>query len=109
MKEERLLICMNSLHYVARSYDTVVIDESETVLMKWMGDFMNQKVKTRKLENWAKFISLIRSAKRVILLDAFTSTKTLELMQQISPAGSSSASKSPRCARWSTSRRRSRW
>ena len=83
MNEPRLLICMNSLHYVDRTYDTVVIDESETVLMKWMGDFMNQQVKSRKEQNWEKFVQLIRSARRVILLDAFTSTKTINLMKQI--------------------------
>ena len=83
MNDPRLLICMNSLHYVKRTYDTVVIDESETVLMKWMGDFMNQQVKFRKLENWERFVELIRSAKRVILLDAFTTKKTLDLMQRI--------------------------
>ncbi len=85
MNQPRLLICMNSLHYVTRKYDTVVIDESETVLLKWMGDFMNQKVKSRKLENWKVFVDLIRGAKRVILLDAFISAKTIELMQRICP------------------------
>jgi hypothetical protein len=48
----RLLICQNSLHYVTKKYKIVVIDESETVLMKWMGDFMDQKTKGMKAKNW---------------------------------------------------------
>jgi hypothetical protein len=83
--EPRLLVVMNSLHKVRRDFETVVIDESETVLLKWMGDFMNQNVKTRKQENWMVFLQLIRAAKRAILLDAFTSTKTLDLMRRICP------------------------
>jgi hypothetical protein len=85
MNQPRLLVCMNSLHYVKRNYKIVVIDESETVLMKWMGDFMNQKNSMRKSENWKVFHDLIERADKVIVLDAFTSTKTLDLMQQICP------------------------
>ena len=83
--EPRLLVVMNSLHKVRQNFETVVIDESETVLLKFMGDFMNQTVKSRKKENWMVFLQLIRAAKRVILLDAFTSTKTLDLMRRICP------------------------
>jgi hypothetical protein len=78
IKARQLLICMNSLRYVGKTYKTIVLDESETILMKWMGDFMKHKDKT-----WLKFVELIQSAKRVILLDAFTSTKTLDIIRSI--------------------------
>lgn len=76
---KQLLICMNSLHFIKETYDVLVLDEIETVLSKWDGDFM----KTHKLPNWNVFVRLIKSAKRVILLDAFITKRSIELMQRI--------------------------
>jgi hypothetical protein len=85
IKSPQLLICMNSLRYVKRTYGTIVLDEIETILQKWMGDFMKHKDVT-----WLRFVELIRSAKRVIILDAFTTTKTLDVIRAIRGAGTSS-------------------
>ena len=79
IKERQLIICMNSLHYVTESYDTIVLDEIETVLNKWQGTFMRDK----KEANFTTFVKLIREAKNIILLDAFLTTKTLDFIRSI--------------------------
>lgn len=77
---ENLIIVLNSLHYVdEKKFDIVVIDEIETLLDKFLGNFM----KNDKIKNWNNFISLIKNAKKVILLDAFITTKTLNLIKDI--------------------------
>jgi hypothetical protein len=75
----QLLICMNSLHFVRETYDVIVLDEIETILTKWDGDFMG----AMKKPNWDSFVRLIKSAKRVILLDAFTTKRAIDLMKMI--------------------------
>jgi hypothetical protein len=59
----------------------VVIDEIETLLDKFLGDFMENKKKI-----WNIFIELLRNAKKVILLDAFITTKTIDFIQSIDAA-----------------------
>ena len=73
---------MHSLHYVKETYEILVLDEIETILSKWDGDFMQ----LHKLPNWQNFVRLIKSAKRVIVLDAFTTKRTLELLKRIEDA-----------------------
>jgi hypothetical protein len=77
--KKQLIICMNSLHYVNTTYDTVVLDEIETVLNKWNGTFMKDK----KHPNFEKFVELIKAAKNVVLLDAFITRKTLDFIRSI--------------------------
>lgn len=74
-----MIIVANSLHYLfEKDYHTIVIDEVETFIDKWFGVFMKNK-KT----NWNIFLNLIKRAKKVILLDAFITTKTLDLINAI--------------------------
>ena len=75
-----MVICANSLHYIAKDkeYDVVVIDEIETLIDKWFGPFMQHKA-----SNWRSFVHIVRSAKKVILLDAFITTKTLNLLREL--------------------------
>ena len=77
---DNLIIVLNSLHYVdEKKFDIVVIDEIETLLDKFLGDFMG----ANKIKNWNNFISLLKNANKVILLDAFVTTKTLNLLREI--------------------------
>lgn len=77
----KLIINTESLHYTdLAKYDVVVIDEIETVLNSWIsftthGDNIQA--------NWKRFKSIITHAKKVILLDAFTSNKTIRLIDSI--------------------------
>jgi len=75
-EKNNMLIVANSLHYLfEKTYDIIVIDEIETLLDKWFGTFMQKKA-----ENWTVFLNIIRKAKKVILLDAFITTKTLKFI-----------------------------
>lgn len=78
-----LLIVINSLHYVdTRRFDEIIIDEVETVIDKWFGDFMQLKK-----QNWSVFKRIICGSNRVILLDAFVTKKTLGLIRHLDPTG----------------------
>jgi hypothetical protein len=78
----RLIIVANSLHYIKqKAYHTVVIDEIETMLDKWEGSFINNN--GNKLASWNAFINIFRNAKKIILLDAFVTTKTLTFLECI--------------------------
>jgi len=85
--ENKLIICLNSLHYLKDvAHDNsriVVIDEVETLLTRFEGEFLEGGSKQNKLTIWRTFITMLRSAAKVILLDAFITTKTLNLIKQI--------------------------
>ena len=81
---DNLLIVANSLHYVTtRVFKSVIIDEIETLLDKWFGSFMKHKA-----QNWTTFKRMILSATKVILLDAFVTSKTLKFIRMLDPSGS---------------------
>ena len=79
---KKLIICQNSMHYVKEKYKVVVIDEIETLLLKFQGEFIDKN--GYKLECWENFLKVIRNADKVILLDAFTTAKTLNFIKNFS-------------------------
>ena len=84
--KDKLIIVLNSIHYLTeRNYEVLVIDEIETLIDKFMDDFMEQGVKKLKKTIRQYFVRLIRNAKKVILLDAFITTKTINLIKSIEP------------------------
>lgn len=85
LKEEpRLIVCLNSLHYIENThYDVLVIDEIETLIDKFLGDFLEQGKLQLKQQIWKSFLQIFRNAKKVILLDAFITTKTIKLITSI--------------------------
>ena len=78
----KLLICSQSLHYVEdkQNFDTVVIDEIETALNGWDDD---ETHKSKMASNFKRFCSVIQKAKKVILLDAFITTKTIKFINSL--------------------------
>lgn len=79
---DRLIIVANSLHYIKeKTYDIVVIDEIETMIDKWEGSFINSC--GHKAASWRSWLNIFKNAKKIILLDAFTTTKTLNLLKSI--------------------------
>lgn len=80
--QKNLAICAHSLHYISleKSYGTLVIDEIESVVEAFIGSFMQKKV-----ECFDVFKHLIKSAKKVILIDAFITMKTINLIRMIDP------------------------
>ena len=82
--EDKLICCLNSIHYITDvQYDVLVIDEIETLIDKFLGDFLEQGKSQLKKQIWTNFIYLFKNAKKVLLLDAFITTKTLKLIEQI--------------------------
>jgi hypothetical protein len=84
--EDRLIIVLNSLHYLTnKSYETVVIDEIETLLDKFLGDFMegDDLTKQLKLKIWNQLKYMLRNAKKVIFLDAFITNKTIDFIKSL--------------------------
>jgi hypothetical protein len=79
---ERLLICNQSLHHLEpeQRFDVVVIDEIETVLLSWLDEDTH---KEKMGDNFRRFCDLLRNAPKIILLDAFTTTKTLKLLNNL--------------------------
>ena len=77
----KLIICINSLIYIKENtYKVVVIDEIETLLNKW---FNNKTLDRTKYKCWHNFIRIIRTADKVILLDAFTSKLTTDFIKKV--------------------------
>lgn len=83
--ETRLISVLNSLHYLNENttYDVIIIDEIETVLDKFLGDFMEQGKLQLKSKIWKIFCNLILKADKVILLDAFITTKTIDFIKKL--------------------------
>jgi hypothetical protein len=78
------MIVLNSLHYLKdKQFETVVIDEIETVLDKFYGDFLEQGDKHLKKYIWNIFCNILKNAKKVILLDAFITMKTINFINSI--------------------------
>ena len=78
---DNLVVVINSLHYIQESgFKVIIIDEIETVLDKFHGDFMKNKKET-----WTAFMNIIKRADKVVLLDAFITMKTLNFFKQIEP------------------------
>lgn len=81
-KADRLIICNQSLHHLFEDqyFDIVVIDEIETVLLSWLDeDTHGENMK----DNFKRFCGIMRNARKIILLDAFTTTKTIKLLNNL--------------------------
>ena len=79
---DKLIICNQSLFHLKNDsqYDVVIIDEIETVLNSWSDD---ETHKDRMETNFERFCYIIRNAKKVILLDAFVTSKTYNFLQSL--------------------------
>lgn len=80
MDEERFLICsIQSLHYLNKEFDVVIIDEIETLLNTF---YRNAETHRRNLaKNWHIFVRFLESACKVICMDAFTTRLTTNLVK----------------------------
>jgi hypothetical protein len=83
-KPDQLIAVLNSLHYLTeRNHKIIVIDEIETVLDKFYGDFMEQGNLKLKKTIWNTFLRVLKNAKKVIFLDAFITTKTINFIHEL--------------------------
>jgi hypothetical protein len=80
-KAKNLLISTESLHYLedTNKFDVLVIDEIESLLNNW-----DSTTHGKNLENnFYNFKALIQHTKKIILLDAFTTTKTIDFIKSL--------------------------
>jgi len=89
-KSDNLLICLNSLKYSKEltkwgQYKIVVIDEIETFLIKWFDNstLNNKDVDKRML--WQRLIQILQNAEKVIFLDAYITSHTMDFITAIDP------------------------
>jgi len=82
---ENLIIVINSLHYYEGTPKVVVVDEIETLLDKFLGDFMSVKGTKFELKRkiWTNFCNILKKAEKVIFLDAFITTKTINFIKSL--------------------------
>jgi hypothetical protein len=76
---QSILICLNSLFYIKKSYEVIVIDEIETYLKLFHN---NETIKSLN-EVWKNFVELLKNAKKLILLDAFVSNLTINFLNSL--------------------------
>jgi hypothetical protein len=81
-KENKLIIVLNSIHYIQEiNYEVLVVDEIETLIDKFMGDFMEQGAKNLKKSIWSNFVRLIRNAKKGYSIGCFYNDKNNQFNQ----------------------------
>jgi hypothetical protein len=74
-ESDALMCCLNSIFKIKRNFDIIVIDEIETVIDKLMGDFLENKYGVFECLK-----RLLSQAKKIIVLDAFITTKTTNFL-----------------------------
>jgi hypothetical protein len=78
---KNLMVCMNSLKYATdKKYKVVVIDEIETFLKKWS---FNETLDGVQSICYTNFISILKSADKIILLDAFITNITIQFLKNL--------------------------
>lgn len=88
INHDKLIINAESLHYLndpteknkCKKFNVVVIDEIETVNNTWKSKDTH---KNNFEENWRIFKQLLLNADKVILLDAFMTKKTIDLIKSL--------------------------
>lgn len=80
-KASGLIIQTESLFKIQnpKKYEYVIIDEFESVLKNWDSDTHGKNIE----QNFNNFKDIFQSANKIILLDAFTTTHTLEFLNSI--------------------------
>jgi hypothetical protein len=75
-----LMMCANSLHYLSdtKSFGTLVIDEIESVVESFVNFIKDNRC-------WTIFKNLILNCRKLILIDAFITMKTINIIRRIDP------------------------
>lgn len=79
---DKILLESESLNKLdsTTKYDVLVIDEIETVLKNWDSE---THIKNDINNNWLNFKTLFKNCKKIILLDAFTTSSTLQFLEAL--------------------------
>ncbi|KAJ3029268.1 hypothetical protein HDV00_009680 [Rhizophlyctis rosea] len=82
MEDAEFVICsIQSLHYLTKHFDHVIIDEPETMFNSFKGncDMHHGNLVT----NWELLILFVENARKVVYMDAFTTKMTLNFVQGV--------------------------
>ncbi|KAJ3020551.1 hypothetical protein HKX48_000630 [Thoreauomyces humboldtii] len=77
-KHDHLICSIQSLHYLDRNYDIIVADEWDTIASTFARDCKTHK---HLAANWAIWMSQLNKAKKVIIMDAFSTMLTHNLLE----------------------------
>ncbi|KAJ3159489.1 hypothetical protein HDU88_009036 [Geranomyces variabilis] len=84
LDDEKYLICsIQSLHHLTRNYDIVIADEWDTTAASFAKDCKTHVRDTisNLAHNWNVWMSQLRQAKKVIIMDAFTTKLTVNFLE----------------------------
>lgn len=78
----KLICSINSIHYLADAvnYDLVIVDEIETIWPSFKGEARTHGKNVNA--NWNTFMNILTNSKKVIVMDALMSRKTLQVIGQ---------------------------
>lgn len=82
-KSKKLVLGVCSLNYINSdnlNWDIVVIDEIESVLSMWLSDVTHGNMLNR---NWINFKQILKKCNKLLLMDAFTTTKTINFLHNL--------------------------
>jgi len=77
----KLLLQCESLNYLDKTnqFEVLIIDEIETIIKNWDSETHDKNGD----KNFDNFIALFRNCKKIILLDAFTTSTTLKFLEML--------------------------
>ncbi|KAJ3033344.1 hypothetical protein HK097_004888 [Rhizophlyctis rosea] len=77
------VVCsIQSLHYLKKPFDIVVVDECESVLNSFSGDAATHR---EVIKTWQRWIDLLQKARKLFFMDAFVTKITMNFLKQIVP------------------------
>lgn len=80
MENADFVICsIQSLHYLTKRFDYIIIDECETVFYTFADNAVTHK--KNLIRNWQFLLWFVSSAKKVIYMDAFMTNLTLNFVK----------------------------
>ena len=79
-KYKRCVCSLESISYTyPNTYDVMIIDEVESLPQVWVGATTNKK----RTGLWNRYLDIIRSAKKIVLMDAFPKQSTINWFEHI--------------------------
>lgn len=81
---DNVVCSIQSIHYLARTYSIVVLDEVETILETFGGE---AKLHGDRLgKNWENFMRILNSTEKIISMDALPTRSSMAFMRSVSPS-----------------------
>ncbi|KAJ3002478.1 hypothetical protein HKX48_002307, partial [Thoreauomyces humboldtii] len=80
LDKDQFLVCsIQSLHYLGKNFDIVIADEWDTIAATFGRDYATHGGNLQ--HNWAIWMSQLNKAKKVVIMDAFTTRLTRNILE----------------------------